>query len=222
VSTGTGIHLPRKDFTQDPHQQRRNAQALENWSREVGSDVGTLQTTVATLQGSSHADVHQALKHDHVGCVVYRTSNQSIAHAAPTAIQFNNEHYDTDGFHDNATNNTRLTVPAGLGGYYVAIATAMFTQVSPVSAARAILTIQKNGSTNGIFGGTVRDSDPGTAGTYSSNEPGLSIAAPPVLMAAGDYLEAFAYHDNSAGAARNVYGDVNGCYTTFGLYLVGV
>lgn len=44
------------------------------------------------------------------GARVYRTADQSFD--ATTAVQFNNEQFDTDGYHDNTTNNTRLTVPS--------------------------------------------------------------------------------------------------------------
>lgn len=36
-----------------------------------------------------------------------------------TAVAFNSETYDTDGYHDAAVNAARFTVPAGLAGYYV-------------------------------------------------------------------------------------------------------
>ena len=34
-------------------------------------------------------------------------------------MAFNQELYDTDGFHDNVTNNGRITIPSGKGGYYL-------------------------------------------------------------------------------------------------------
>jgi hypothetical protein len=34
------------------------------------------------------------------------------------SVPLNNEDDDTDGYHDNSTNNSRLTVPAGLAGVY--------------------------------------------------------------------------------------------------------
>lgn len=50
------------------------------------------------------------------GSLVKRvTSAQSIANATPTKVQWNDEVYDTGAFHDNATNNTRLSVPSGSG-----------------------------------------------------------------------------------------------------------
>ena len=54
-----------------------------------------------------------------VGASVYRASpDQSIPTATFTDINFTAENYDTNGFHDNTTNNTRLTIPTGKGGYY--------------------------------------------------------------------------------------------------------
>jgi hypothetical protein len=43
---------------------------------------------------------------------------QTIANNTATKLNFAYEFFDTDGFHDNSTNNTRLTVPSGKGGYY--------------------------------------------------------------------------------------------------------
>jgi len=36
-------------------------------------------------------------------------------------VPLNGEDFDTDGFHDNSTNNQRMTIPAGLGGKYLLI-----------------------------------------------------------------------------------------------------
>jgi hypothetical protein len=43
---------------------------------------------------------------------------QTIANNTATKLNFAYEFFDTDAFHDNSTNNTRLTVPSGKGGYY--------------------------------------------------------------------------------------------------------
>ena len=54
-----------------------------------------------------------------VGVKVTHSVNQSIPDLTTTTLNFDGEEYDTSGFHDNVTNNERLTVPAGLGGTYI-------------------------------------------------------------------------------------------------------
>lgn len=62
---------------------------------------------------------------------VYRaTSNQAVASVTDAMVQWNAETRDADGFHDNATNNTRLTVPAGEAGVYRAVAVVTFSNNS--------------------------------------------------------------------------------------------
>ena len=62
-----------------------------------------------------------------VGCSIYKqTTAQSLATATSTVISFNAEEFDTDAFHDNSTNNSRITIPAGKGGKYLIIAAIAF------------------------------------------------------------------------------------------------
>jgi hypothetical protein len=53
-----------------------------------------------------------------VGCSLTNTAAQSFANNTETAVIFDSEEFDTDGFHSNVTNNTRITIPSGKGGYY--------------------------------------------------------------------------------------------------------
>ena len=52
-----------------------------------------------------------------IGCSVTRTAAQSIPANIETLINFTSENYDTDGMHDNSTNNTRITVKSA--GIYI-------------------------------------------------------------------------------------------------------
>ncbi len=54
------------------------------------------------------------------GCVLFGSGagTQSIANATLTAVTFDSESLDTDGFHSTSTNTDRITIPAGLGGKY--------------------------------------------------------------------------------------------------------
>lgn len=58
------------------------------------------------------------------GARVYLGSNQSISNNTSTGVAFDNEVSDTNAFHDNATNNTRLTIPSD--GNYIIGATVLF------------------------------------------------------------------------------------------------
>lgn len=97
--------------------------------------------------------------------------------AAP--IPFDEEVYDTDGFHDNVTNNTRLTIPAGvsrvrLGGMVRAFAVTDGNGQS--------LQVLKNGAGfdgNGYFAAEV-DSSIGAGATLSTGV---------IDVVAGDYFE---------------------------------
>ena len=53
-----------------------------------------------------------------VGCRLYKTGAQTISNATTTAMTWNAEVFDTDSFHDNVTNNSRITIPSGKGGKY--------------------------------------------------------------------------------------------------------
>lgn len=74
--------------------------AIDDGGANTAAEVRTALTSVL-----NRADAFS-------GASVYRaTTDQAISSATATTIQFNGEEWDTDAYHDNATNNTRLTVP---------------------------------------------------------------------------------------------------------------
>ena len=54
-----------------------------------------------------------------VGCSVYKSAVQNIANNTEVSLTWDLENFDTDNFHDNATNNDRITIPAGKSGKYL-------------------------------------------------------------------------------------------------------
>jgi len=54
-----------------------------------------------------------------VGCSLYNTTSQSLTNNTITAITYNAENFDTDTFHDNSTNTSRVTIPTGKAGKYL-------------------------------------------------------------------------------------------------------
>lgn len=54
------------------------------------------------------------------GCLAISSATTNIADSTFVAVPFAGaDVYDTDGYHDPASSNTRITIPSGLGGYYL-------------------------------------------------------------------------------------------------------
>ena len=54
-----------------------------------------------------------------VGVKCYKSAAQSIPNATWTALTFDSETFDTDGFHSTSTNTSRITIPSGKAGKYL-------------------------------------------------------------------------------------------------------
>jgi hypothetical protein len=53
------------------------------------------------------------------GASVFNSSSQSHSSGADLTPSFDSEKFDVGGYHDNSTNNSRLTVPSGKTGYFL-------------------------------------------------------------------------------------------------------
>lgn len=120
-----------------------------------------------------------------VGCVVRSTSGQTLTNNTLTAINWNSEDIDTDGFHDNATNNSRITIPTGKGGKY--LISAKLAYQSSATGERAVQ-IYKNGSQ--ISQMNIKN---GLTGTFFTPSHTVVFAA-----VATDYFEVYGFQ-NSGG-----------------------
>jgi hypothetical protein len=78
------------------------------------------------------------------GALIYGSSAQGIPNNATTVVTFDSEAYDIGGYHDNVTNNERITVPTGKDGYFF-----VFAKINWNNAAsgRRLMEIYKNNST---------------------------------------------------------------------------
>jgi hypothetical protein len=120
-----------------------------------------------------------------VGARIFNSTTQSLANSTWTAITMNSETYDTDGFHSTSTNTSRITIPTGLGGYYLAIGNLAFA--ANATSWRGI-GIYKNGSE---VVGAYTDYAGGTTGT-------VQIISDIMNLVAGDYIELYG-RQNSGG-----------------------
>ncbi len=125
-----------------------------------------------------------------VGCTAYKiTTTQSLANSTETAITYNTEEFDTDGFHSTSTNTSRFTIPSGKAGKYFVMATASTANAGGIRQ----ISILKNGTTpvNRLLITAV-----------SGFETQLNTSCV-VNLAVGDYVEC-AIFQNSGGSINAV------------------
>jgi hypothetical protein len=118
-----------------------------------------------------------------VGCSLYKSSNQNATNGVSTSVTFDSELFDTNGFHDNSTNNTRITIPTGYAGKYL-ITSAL--QWGANSSGIRVNDIKLNGST--FLGYSYMD-----AGGYQSCQ--VSMIQDLVV---GDYIEMIGYQNSGS------------------------
>ena len=116
---------------------------------------------------------------------------QSCNNAAQTIINFDDEISDNNAMHDNAVNNSRITI--NVAGIYDVGFSGEFATAADYQ--RVMGSILLNGATV-----IARDQIPGTV----TNAPQRPTVTTVRRFAAGDYIEAQAFQQNGAAAARNL------------------
>jgi hypothetical protein len=136
------------------------------------------------------------------GAKARRTTTQTIA--SDDVFSYDAEDFDTDAFHDNSTNPSRLTVPAGKGGYYLCLA-----HVYVVTSTRVDIQFRVDGS-----GLHVDHNLP----VYSTSGGGAGFSMTTVIaLTAGQYVEV---HANTPSSV--VFGGaLDHTELTFSLALLG-
>ena len=77
------------------------------------------------------------------GVSLYQSSGQSVSNSTDTTLNWNSEDYDTDSFHDNSTNTSRITIPSGKAGYYLFTLSLRYTSGN---TGERVVKLKKNGS----------------------------------------------------------------------------
>jgi hypothetical protein len=142
------------------------------------------------------------------GCRVYHNANQNVATSTNVALAFNSERFDTDAFHDTVTNNSRLTVPAGLGGKYLIHATIAWA----ANADSNMRTLQLV-----VNGATYIAIETGPA-VSTGSQPTRQTISTVYDMAAGDYVEMVVHQISGVTLAVTTAGNFS---PEFGLQRIG-
>jgi hypothetical protein len=142
-------------------------------------------------------------------CRVYKSATQTVTSGNFDVVSFNTEDYDTDGLHDNVTNNARITIPTGFGGTWLLVFHAD-VDADATGHTRFQCVIRKNAA-GASGGGTLLQATSVTGHTNAQDGEALTL----VPLVATDYVEAFF---NSTSEARVLGAGVNGSSLT-ALYL---
>jgi len=151
----------------------------------TNGQVLTADSTAAT--GLKWATAGTAL----VGCQAYNSTSQSISNSTDTAVTFNSENFDTDGFHSTVSNTDRMTIPSGKAGKYLIIGYASWTNNATGYRQAQLL---KNGSQ--LFSGYFDIASSGST-VATANNP-VMVAD----LAVGDYITMQV--NQSSGGALNI------------------
>jgi len=133
-----------------------------------------------------------------VACRVYKSSGQTVG-TTYTALTFDTESFDTDTMHDNATNNTRITIPTT--DYYL-IGGLCTTDGNANGGAQ----VRLNGTT--LIGTNAN----GNAASSVQNGGHTSTI---YSLTAGDYVELLGYFGSSQTSTSGLNG------TQFWVYKIG-
>lgn len=117
------------------------------------------------------------------GAHVYRDTNKSITLNTDTPIDFNQETQDDNSYHDNVTNNTRLTVPAD--GWYIFGGQAVWQ--STAAGTKRLEWMRLNGTTALAM----------QAGDDLSGENRRWVVDTAYYLSSGDYIEFCVWADAS-------------------------
>ena len=165
----------------------------------LGASGGTAVKEITPTLGIAFSGNN--LIRDLIGCKVYASSATSISNAAYTSIAWDGESWDTDSFHDNATNNTRVTIPASMGGKYRLTGIINLVFDSTISAATGMLwqALHSDGT-------TVLAAGSGFVTQYTT----CFVIVGEFSIAAAEYfvLQLF----QNTGSARNTSTSVNGAW----------
>jgi hypothetical protein len=151
------------------------------------NDSGTANTKTAASRVQAYASPL-------ISCRVYSDAAQSIGNNSNTIVTFNQEVDDAGGMHDNSSNNSRITIPAGQGGLYIVSAIVMWAHNA---TGQRHCEFFLNGGTSLAFytcNGVVGDS-------------GASLALTGTILRefdAGDYIEIRVYQ--ASGGSLNING----------------
>lgn len=126
-----------------------------------------------------------------MGCDLFLVSTRNVSNANPTAIAFSDERWDSDSLHQNSTNNTRITVPAGGDGLWLVRGTIEYATQATGTSREAMI----------YLNGGARAADRRTPVDGRATVVNVEMI---VAAVAGDYFELYGYQNSGITLAAGV------------------
>lgn len=135
------------------------------------------------------------------GALVKKAADQAAAnYSAGAMVPWTAEEYDTDAYHDNVTNNSRLTVPAT--GKYIARGCIAISGTTLAASDYIRAAVAKNGTIGGIgLGQTITE----ISATVTTTT--FSVGGAAVDCVAGDYFEL--WFDTESDSSLTIESDLS-------------
>lgn len=152
-------------------------------TQAMGDAAATGSAAFAARRDHKHGMPSLPVRH---GCDIYNSSAQTINNNTTTALNFDTETQDTDGYHSTSTNTSRITIPTGLGGIYAIVAQVDWANNS---SGKRVLDVRVNGSTF-----INSESRPPSTSDPTPNHEITSI----LPLAAADYVEITAFQNSGS------------------------
>jgi len=154
----------------------------------VGSNNQILTADSSTTTGLKWATAASGSTFS--GCSLYGTDpgNFEVSAGASVLITWNQELFDTDGYHSPSSNTDRITIPSGKAGYYLINAAMEWDDDNAVATCG--IRVYRNGSE--ILRRYFLRSDNG--GRTASDVTGM------YNLSVNDYLQVYVYSETAQGA----------------------
>ena len=152
------------------------------------------------------------------GARAINSTTQAVGTSSDDILDWDGEQFDTDGYHDNSSNNSRMTIPSLSGSaaisYVLITANLYWTLLQDAEVYE--LRIFQNGSSSSAFSRQI-------AGGTASRDGAVPIGGGSVFSCtAGDYFEV-CVATNGAGTviAASDLGSASGYFASFNIMRIG-
>lgn len=166
-------------------------------NQQLRDDATNLDERLA-LHGILSSTRRAQVRSARCGARATATGGQNVPTGTETALTWDTEAWDSDGLHSTSSNTNRLTIPAGMGGVWLACATVQWSDPNPADLTLSV----RDGAGTTLARTRTRWDGPSGANRY------VTLTAP-VVLAPAAWVEVTVTH--AIGFSLSVLKSSAGC-----------